>query len=79
METKIQRWGNSVGIRIPHTLLKSLDLKANDKVLIEKMDDKLVITKSKKEKISLAERFKNFKGSNIDDFEWDEPRGMEIW
>ena len=31
------------------------------------------------EKISLAERFKNYKGSNIDDFEWNEPRGMEVW
>ena len=30
MEAKIQKWGNSVGIRIPSSILKSLNIKTND-------------------------------------------------
>ena len=42
METRLQRWGNSDGIRIPSNFLKSLDLKYED--------DKIIITKAKKVK-----------------------------
>ena len=30
METRIQKWGNSSGIRIPSSILKSLNIKTND-------------------------------------------------
>ena len=80
MEARLQRWGNSDGIRIPSTLLKSLNLKTNDVVTIEQIDDKIVISKSNKRKISLEERFKNYNGENLaKEFEWDEPVGKEIW
>lgn len=79
MEIKIQKWGNSDGIRIPSTYLKSLDLKTNDKVNIEQIEDKIIITKSKK-KVSLKELFKNYNGDNLAlEFSWDEARGKEIW
>ena len=32
MEARLQKWGNSDGIRIPSNFLKSLNLKTNDKV-----------------------------------------------
>ena len=34
MEAKIQKWGNSEGIRIPHNIIKELHLKTNDIVNI---------------------------------------------
>lgn len=37
MEAKLQKWGNSEGIRIPSKILKSLHLKENDKIIIVKM------------------------------------------
>ena len=80
METRLQKWGNSIGIRIPHSILKELNLKINDLISIEKVDDRVVITKQIKQKISLAERFKEYHGENLaKEFEWDEPRGREIW
>ena len=30
MEAKLQKWGNSDGIRIPNSFLKLLNLKTND-------------------------------------------------
>ena len=80
MEARLQKWGNSDGIRIPSNILKSLNLKTNDKVSLEQVDDKIIITKQKNVKISLEERFKEYNGDNLaKDFSWDEARGKEIW
>lgn len=80
MEVRLQKWGNSDGIRIPSSILKSLNLKTNDKVDLEYEDDKIIISKPKKEKISLEERFSSYKGENLtNDFVWDGKKGKEIW
>ena len=80
IEARLQKWGNSTGIRIPSIILKSLNLKANDKKIIEQYEDKIIITKSNKEKISLSERFNNYNGKNLaKEFSWDDPKGKEIW
>ena len=79
MEVRLQKWGNSDGIRIPSTFLKSMNLITNDLVSIEQIDDKMVITKSNRKKISLEQRFMEFNGQYTNDFEWDEPKGREIW
>ena len=80
MEVILQKWGNSDGIRIPSSLLKALNLKTNDKIELIQEDDKIIITKSKNKKISLAELFKNYSGENLaKEFEWDENVGREIW
>lgn len=80
MEARLQKWGNSVGIRIPHSILKDLNLKINDLINIEKIDDKVIITKQITPKISLAARFKEYNGDNLTkEFSWDDARGKEIW
>ena len=80
MEIRLQKWGNSLGIRIPSTILKSLDLKSNDKINLDLDDDRIIITKSKKSKISLKERFNEDNGDDLaKEFNWDDARGREIW
>ena len=80
VEVKLQKWGNSQAIRIPSTFLKSLKLKENDKLELVCEDDKIIISKSKNNKISLEERFKKYHGKNMaKEFEWDLPKGNEIW
>ena len=80
MEVKLQKWGNSEGIRIPSNIIKSLGLKANDKLELEIEDDKIVIFKPQTKEQILEEKFKNYKGDNLTkEFVWDEPRGKEIW
>lgn len=80
MEARLQKWGNSDGIRIPSNFLKSLNLKTNDKVDLNYEDDKIIISKIKKNKISLEERFAKYNGENLaKDFSWDNAKGKEIW
>ena len=79
MEAKLQKWGNSDGIRIPSIFLKSLDLKTNDKEELNFENNKIVISKPKN-KITLKERFKKYNGENqAKNFTWDEPKGKELW
>lgn len=80
MESRLQKWGNSFGIRIPNHILKSLNLRPNELLDIKEEDEKIIITKTKKDKISLKELFDNYNGDNLaKDFVWDEPVGREIW
>ena len=80
MEARIQKWGNSDGIRIPSSILKSLNIKTNDILNIEQEGDKIIISVPKKKKISLEDRFKEYHGKNLaKEFSWDENVGKEIW
>ena len=80
MEIRIQKWGNSSGIRIPSSMLKSLNIKANDILNIEQVDDKIIISIPKKRQISLSDRFKEYHDKNLTkEFSWDEHIGREIW
>lgn len=80
MEARVQKWGNSLGIRIPSQLLKTLNLKTNDKVELTEEDDRIIISKSKNDKISLKKLFDEYDGENLaKEFYWDESVGREIW
>lgn len=79
MEIKLQKWGNSCGIRIPSNILKSLNIEPNDKLDIRQEYDKIVISKVDKG-WTIQERVEEYtKVEKEDDFTWDEPIGKEIW
>ena len=80
MEARLQKWGNSLGIRIPKTLLNSLNLKEDDILDLDIEENKIIIMKQEHGRIDLAKRFKDYYGENLaKDFSWDEKRGKEIW
>lgn len=80
MEARLQKWGNSLGIRIPAQLLKSLKLKENDFISIVEEDGKIIISKSNKNRISLKELFNRYNGNmDVESYDWGEARGREIW
>lgn len=83
MEARLQKWGNSDGIRIPSSILKSLNLKTNDKVELIQENDKIIISKSKKKHKTIEERFAMFKKlpnedkGKIEDYDWGKDLGKE--
>ena len=44
-----------------------------------KNDKKINVLKQNKIKISLKEKFENYKGKNPIKFIWDKPKGKEMW
>ena len=84
MEARLQKWGNSDGIRIPSSFLKSLNLKTNDKLELEQQEDKIIISKAKKKHLTLEERFEMFEKlsdnekGNIESYDWGDDLGKEI-
>ena len=79
MKARLQKQGNSDGIRISSSILKALDLKTNDKINLEQVENKLIISKQVKSKNSLEERFSEYNGENLaKEFSWDDASGKEI-
>lgn len=85
MEARLQKWGNSDGIRIPSSFLKSLNLKTNDKVELIQNEDGILISKPKKKHLTLEERIEMFEElnnnekRNVESYDWGEDMGKEIF
>jgi len=78
MLAKIQKWGNSQGVRIPKSILSSADFSEDEEVEIIAIDGRIVIEHSKRHK-PLKERLKNYNG-DYQCSEWDtgSPIGQEV-
>ena len=81
MTTKIQKWGNSQGIRIPKFILESLNISDNETLELITENNTLVIKKVKQEEMMTIEKlFENYKDEyKTIDIDWGKPVGKEIW
>ncbi|MTI48908.1 AbrB/MazE/SpoVT family DNA-binding domain-containing protein [Sporosalibacterium faouarense] len=78
MYTKIQKWGNSHAVRLPKSLLESVEMKENSEVEIKVQDGNLIIIPIKKHK-TLEERIAEYQGE-YKCKEWDvgKTKGNEV-
>ena len=78
--SKIQKWGNSQGIRIPKKMLETLDLKVNDSISIEEGENCLKIKKVEEKLRNIEKLFLNYEDEYEKiDLDWDNEVGKEIW
>lgn len=78
MSCKLQKWGNSLGVRIPKSIIEKVNLAENDELIIEQQDGKIVIFPAKKT-LSLSDMMDQVTPENLhreDDFK---PEGNEVW
>ncbi len=78
MTVKLQKWGNSMGVRIPKSIIEKVNLEENDELIVEQQDGKIVIFPAKK-KLSLNDLMDQVTLENLhgeDDFK---PEGNEVW
>lgn len=54
MQTKISKWGNSLGLRLPKSILNELDLTVDTKLNVTQSDGKIILTPLK-ETLTMAE------------------------
>jgi antitoxin MazE len=82
MLTKIQKWGNSQGLRLAKNLLADAQLGVGDEVDISVKDGIMIVTPAKRirgrHKLNdlVARIPEKYKTSEVD---WGEPVGKEIW
>ena len=82
MNTTIQKWGNSQGLRLKKEVLDALNLSAGDQIKVSVKSGSIVISpaKKKRKKVDLnkllAKVPKDYKPKEID---WGSPVGKEIW
>jgi len=79
MEIAINKWGNSLGLRIPKYLIEKYNLKNGSKLIISESKDGIVLKKPKKKKITLEEIVKSIEenGNHEDMFPYIYP--SEMW
>lgn len=78
---KVQKWGNSQGIRLPKKFLKDLGISTNDKIEIS-LNGEEIILKKVKEYSTLEDLFRDYKGDYRKEFDelefFGEPQGREF-
>jgi antitoxin MazE len=78
MHTQVQKWGNSLGIRIPKNLAKKLNLYSGSQIELSAKDHHLIITKSDSELDLLLNRI-NTNNCHHETFNDDNSVGRETW
>jgi len=78
MIAKIQKWGNSQGVRIPKSILNSAHFSENEDVEIIVVDGRIIIEHTKRHK-SLKERLENYDGDyKCSELNTGSPVGREV-
>ena len=78
MSVKIQKWGNSLGIRIPKAVVKKVKLRENSEVEIESKNGTIVIFPAQKQ-YSLDVLLDQISKNNLHREEEFTPEGNEVW
>ncbi|MPZ16271.1 MAG: AbrB/MazE/SpoVT family DNA-binding domain-containing protein [Chloroflexi bacterium] len=80
MQTKIQRWGNSLGLRIPKSFAEEADVEAGSTVDLSIEGGELVIRPLRRRRYSLSSLVAAINRDNVHGpVETGEPVGREAW
>ncbi|MBD2195068.1 MULTISPECIES: AbrB/MazE/SpoVT family DNA-binding domain-containing protein [Calothrix] len=76
---KISIWSNSLGIRLPQTIIQQMGLKQGDLVAISTEGNKIILSPTKP-KYTLNELLKDATpDKQHNEVDWGEPVGEEAW
>jgi antitoxin MazE len=79
MTNIVNKWGNSLGVRIPQPVATQIGLTAGTVVSIEVVDNTIVISPTRK-KYQLDELLDGVTPELIGgEYDWGEPVGREVW
>jgi antitoxin MazE len=79
MKTKIQKWGNSLGVRLPKNITEQKSLRAGLSVSVILKNDQIVIEPDTIE-TSLDSLLSKISPANChDESDWSAAQGNEIW
>lgn len=80
MKSKLQKWGNSLAIRIPKSLTDEMRIKQGSEVKLNIVGKKIVIEPSKEISYSLKNLLELVNKENIHkEIDTGKPKGKELW
>lgn len=80
MQTKIQKWGNSLALRIPKSFAIDANLMQNETVDLTLDKNKIIITIIGEKEYSLDDLLEGISENNLhSEFDTGAPAGKEIW
>lgn len=80
METKITKWGNSLGVRVPKDIAKKAGFTPNQRVIIHALKKGISIEPVKEESLNLEELVGRITKDNLHkEFDWGKIKGNEVW
>lgn len=82
MHVKIQKWGNSQGLRVPKSILNQTNLMLGDEVSLTVEDGAILISPIRKQrpKYDINDLVKRIpKDYKFEELDWGRPVGKEVW
>jgi antitoxin MazE len=80
MQTKIQRWGNSLGLRIPKAFAKQAGIDAGSEVDLSVEDGELIVRPNRIPRYRLKDLLRGVTAGNLhEEIETGDPIGKETW
>jgi antitoxin MazE len=82
MITKVQKWGNSQGVRLSREILSNVEIQVGDSVNLSVREGTLIVTPLRRVRGShdLRELVGQIpKDYKAEEFDWGKPQGREIW
>ena len=80
MQTKIQRWGNSLGLRIPRSFAEEAGVEAGSQVNLSVRDGDLIVRALKRRTYRLSELLEKVTAKNLHgEVDTGKPIGREVW
>ena len=80
MVTKIQKWGNSLGLRIPRSFAAEANVEAGSSVDISVVNGGLVVRPLRRRKYVLGDLLKGVRPDNLhEEISTGERAGVEAW
>jgi antitoxin MazE len=74
---KVSRWGNSLAVRLPATVVEALDLDEGDEIELLALDERELAVRRKPRKEELLERLRAYRGWLPADFKFDREEANE--
>lgn len=80
MSTKLRKWGNSLGVRIPKAAAEASMVREGTVVEVTARKGEIVIRPVRQRKYKLSELLAKMKPENLhSEVDWGPPVGKELW
>jgi antitoxin MazE len=80
MRTRVQKWGNSLALRIPKAFALEVGLEKDREVELTVQRGRLVVAAPAQKSYTLEELLAGVKPSNLHkEVDWGRPVGKEVW